>query len=230
MATGWQIALDEFKAGRGGYYVPDPSPTAECGSLIAIRDQQIAHRNDVKGRLKDFKKASSLNPMREIISMLEANISKYQSAYDSCLSRPVITPQPAPADIPATSVPTAPVNVNNDPILQTATPTGSGAPSTGNGPGTQQESPDASPAATTGAGFTPGSSQATGAGTTANTGTGASTATGQGSGSPAAKVAAKVTTAAKKVPKWAWWVGAAIVLGTIAVVVFKGKGKKVANG
>lgn len=100
MATGWQGALDELKAGRGGYYVPDPSSSDDCQSVLNIRGQLIAHRDDVQNRLKDFKKSSSTTPMKEIIAILNSKIALYQAAVERCQN----PPQPAATVPGATSI------------------------------------------------------------------------------------------------------------------------------
>lgn len=227
MATGWQIALDDLKAGKGGYYVPDPSPTSDCQSLLAIRDKQIGFRDDIKNRLKDFKKASSINPMMEIIRILNSNIEKYQAAYDQCST--AVASQPVPADPLPTSVPTIPANVNNDPILQSATPSGSTATAAADSGGGSSSSGSTQGSSTSSAG--PGGAQ--GGGTSSAAGTTA----GPGGTTPAAKSMVEkafkgsVAIAGKKVPKWALWAAGVIAAGTIAYVAFGGKKKKaVANG
>jgi hypothetical protein len=169
---------------RGRYPSPKNCADAEAGLPKLRADLADAQRQ------LDADPKSSVKP--RYIEAYTTVLGEFTTYYNNnCLT--------TAADVPATSTPVMPGSINTDPILQTATPSGSTATSLGNN-------------ATT-AGATAGAS-ATSSPATSGT-------TPAGSTAPAIK-----QNVLSKVPKWAWWVAGGLVVVTIVAVVIKHKNVK----
>jgi hypothetical protein len=154
---------------------------AACGSACKYIEQKLPQlRQDLAEAKRKVDSGESKDVAPRYVEAYNTILGQYTGYYNNnCLGTG-----------------TAPGSINSDPILQTATPSGS--------TGTTSLNPAASGSATTTTQATPG---------TNNTGTGG-----------AAALPASASSFFSKMPKWVWWVAGGVVVLTTVAILMKHKG------
>lgn len=89
--TGWQQALADYQAGKGGYIVPDPNQVNSCQELLEIKGKLVLWRDDLKVQIKKYNSDSNLQPIATLINSLTKKINEYDAAIQACYVAPATT-------------------------------------------------------------------------------------------------------------------------------------------
>jgi hypothetical protein len=82
--TGWQIALADYQAGKGGYIVPSPDQVSTCQELINYKGQLTGYYNDLKLAGQGVKSMDNVNAIAELLRLIKAKIAQYDAAINAC--------------------------------------------------------------------------------------------------------------------------------------------------
>jgi len=82
--TGWQIALADYQAGKGGYIVPNPDEVSTCQELINIRAKLQGYYNDLKIAGQGVKSNDNVNAIAELLRSIKTRIAQYDAAINAC--------------------------------------------------------------------------------------------------------------------------------------------------